>query len=125
MLCFGVGVKDGPSFKISISCWMNGTFDKFKSSWIAVAWLVVVAIVLFLVIMVNLTVFISSGFSAYFNKLPISFESCSSECVSLYLLKFLFQLFTFLVLSSLTLLLYFAIIDSLSLWERLRVSTNC
>ena len=29
---FGVGVKDSPSFKISISSWVNGTFDKFKIS---------------------------------------------------------------------------------------------
>ena len=30
MLCFGVGVKDSPSFKISVSSWVSGTFDKFK-----------------------------------------------------------------------------------------------
>ena len=30
MLCFGVGVKDSPSFKISISSWVTDTFDKFK-----------------------------------------------------------------------------------------------
>ena len=30
MFCFGVGVKDSPSFKISISSWVSGTFDKFK-----------------------------------------------------------------------------------------------
>ena len=30
MFCFDVGVKDSPSFKISISSWVSGTFDKFK-----------------------------------------------------------------------------------------------
>ena len=31
MFCFGVGVKDSPSFKISISSWVSGTFDKFRN----------------------------------------------------------------------------------------------
>ena len=30
MFCLGVGVKDSPNFKISISSWVSGTFDKFK-----------------------------------------------------------------------------------------------
>ena len=30
MFCFGVGVKDSPSFKIPFSSWVNGTFDEFK-----------------------------------------------------------------------------------------------
>ena len=30
MFCFGVGVKDSPNFKISVSSWVSGTFDKFK-----------------------------------------------------------------------------------------------
>ena len=30
MFCFGVGVKDSPSFKISISSQVGGTFDKFN-----------------------------------------------------------------------------------------------
>ena len=30
MFCLGVGVKDSPSFKISISSWLSGTFIKFK-----------------------------------------------------------------------------------------------
>ena len=30
MFCFGVGVRDSPIFKISISSWVSGTFDKFK-----------------------------------------------------------------------------------------------
>ena len=28
MFCFGVGVKDTVSFKISVSSWVSGTFDK-------------------------------------------------------------------------------------------------
>ena len=30
MFCFGIGVKDSPSFKISISSWVSGTFNKFE-----------------------------------------------------------------------------------------------
>ena len=30
MFCLGVGVKDSPSFKISISSCVSGSFDKFK-----------------------------------------------------------------------------------------------
>ena len=30
MFCFGVGVKDSPDFKISVSSWVSSTFDKFK-----------------------------------------------------------------------------------------------
>ena len=30
MFCFGVGVKDTVSFKIYVSSWVSGTFDKFK-----------------------------------------------------------------------------------------------
>ena len=30
MFCFGVGVKDSFSFKMPISSWVSGTFDKFK-----------------------------------------------------------------------------------------------
>ena len=30
MFCFGVGVRGSPNFKISISSWVSGTFDKFK-----------------------------------------------------------------------------------------------
>ena len=62
MFCFGAGVKDSPSFKISISSWVSGTFDKFNI-------FVDCGCVIggscdsrsFLVITVNLTVFISWG----------------------------------------------------------------
>ena len=30
MFCLGVWVKDSPSFKISLSSWVSGTFDKFN-----------------------------------------------------------------------------------------------
>ena len=30
MFCFGVWIKDIPSFKISISFWVSGAVDKFK-----------------------------------------------------------------------------------------------
>ena len=30
LFCFGVGVKDSPNFKISISSWASGTIDEFK-----------------------------------------------------------------------------------------------
>ena len=65
--------------------------------------MVVAIVVFFLVITVNLGVFIGWGvFLAYFHKLSISFQSCSSKHVSFDLSKCLFQLFTFLVSPSLT-----------------------
>ena len=99
MFRFGVGVKDSPNFKISISSWVSCTFDTFKIL-VDCGFVVSGSSGSFLVITVNLAVSIRCVFSTYFNKLPISFEYCSSKCVSFNLLNCSFQLFTFLASSS-------------------------
>ena len=66
MFCFGVRVNDSPSFKISISSWVSGIFDKFN---IFVDCSCVIGGSCdsrFLVITVNFTVFISWGVFSIF-----------------------------------------------------------